>query len=45
MLFGLVAGDNDTAIDSIDLVEVAPALLGRPASVLRDANLTRQEQE
>jgi hypothetical protein len=34
----LVAGDNDTATNSIDLVEVAPMLRGRPASVLRDAN-------
>jgi hypothetical protein len=33
MLFGLVAGDNDTVTDSIDLVEVAPMQLGRPASV------------
>jgi hypothetical protein len=35
----LVAGDSYTAIDSIDLGEVAPTLLGRPASILRDANL------
>jgi hypothetical protein len=36
MLFGLVAWDNDSAIDSIDLVEVVPTLLGRPASFQQD---------
>jgi hypothetical protein len=28
MLFGLVAGDNDTAIDSMDLVESRPDAVG-----------------
>jgi len=35
MLFGLVAGDNDSAIDSMDLVGVAPMPLD-PASFQQD---------
>jgi hypothetical protein len=36
MLVGLVAGDSDAAVDSIDLVEVASMLLGRTASFQQD---------
>jgi hypothetical protein len=32
----LVAGDSDTAIDSIDLGEVAPTVLGQPSSFQQD---------
>jgi hypothetical protein len=41
----LVAGDSDTAIDSMDLVEVAPMLLSRTASLQRDTKQDRSQDE